>query len=435
MIVIEPLRGRFVAGAACSGCCAGVGRCWLAIVLVALVQSAWVQSAAAADLENGRFTLSGFGTLGADYQNTPGMEFRRTLDTPRGARAGEIDFSTDSRLGLQLAVPLVSGLDVSIQGLTKLSAHDDWRPVLNRAFIRYTPDESLILRIGRIGLGAFQLADAPDVGYSYLPIRPPPEVYGILFSDDVDGADFSVTRDMAGGVIRARVVGGRIVADISLPDGSVASVDLNRVGGVRLEYGYRDWQIHTGAIWLHTDKPDTIPTLLLDGLRNTGVPQAVELADFLTRRGGTTRLLQFGLTYDSGTLLAQLMGMRENSDQPGGPKNNSAFVLLGRRYRQLTQYLQFAMASTFADVHPTGLPDTPPFAPLNAAANAVQTAAQYNQRTLSIGARYDIGQHLDLKAQIDHSWISPPAVDIDRHVPPRQQVQMTIVGLALDFVF
>jgi hypothetical protein len=57
------------------------------------------------------------------------------------------------------------------------------------------------------------------------------------------------------------------------------------------------------------------------------------------------------------------------------------------------------------------------------------------QRTASIGVRYDISRHVDLKFQLDRAKLSDTALIFDRRIGPATDANMTIAAIAVDFVF
>ena len=81
-----------------------IPRCFAAIAATALCATSAAVSAegAPAPEADARWSVSGFGTLGAVWHDEGDTQFRRSVDQRRGARANELDFSIDSTLGLQV---------------------------------------------------------------------------------------------------------------------------------------------------------------------------------------------------------------------------------------------------------------------------------------------------------------------------------------------
>jgi predicted porin len=118
-----------------------------------------------------------------------------------------------------------------------------------------------------------------------------------------------------------------------------------------------------------------------------------------------------------------------------GPKLNSGVVNIGYHRGQYTPFFSYATISTFADIQPTGVPNLPALEPLAQAALAAQIAAQATQHTFSVGVRYDLSPHVDVKLQIDRIVTNETYLIFDRNPSPIDRDHLVVVGLAVDFIF
>jgi hypothetical protein len=378
-------------------------------------------------------TFQGFGTAAVAYHDEPGLEYRRSTSQGRGAGAGEIDLETDSALGLQASLAPRDDLQLVLQGVTQQNADGAWRPHVARAFLRYSPSANVLLRAGRIGYDSYLLAESPAVGYSYLPIRPAPEFFGLFATDDVDGADVAVTRRAGAGIARARVFVGNTSGDQVYQFGSVAPTSSDVLGG-QLDYGVHEWLVRLGAIGVRVRRTPDLSSLA-NALRATGFEESINLAEKIEKSGETIRAYQLAVAYDGRPLQGQLMLTRVDSDMIAAPRVNSGIAVLGYRHRRITPYVSFAAVKSFAAIHSTGLPEEPWFEPLNAAVRNAQTAAQTTQRTQSAGVRYDVTSRLDLKFQVDRVELRDTNLIFDHLGLPRDRARMTLFGVSADFLF
>lgn len=81
-----------------------IPRCLAAVAATALCATSaavYAQGQPAAEAD-ARWSVSGFGTLGAAWHDADDTQFRRSVDQRRGTRANELDFGIDSTLGLQV---------------------------------------------------------------------------------------------------------------------------------------------------------------------------------------------------------------------------------------------------------------------------------------------------------------------------------------------
>jgi hypothetical protein len=127
-------------------------------------------------------SISGFLTAGTTYADKqlltaapPG-----TIATKAVSQDGSIqntpDFSTDSRLGLQISAKVNPDISVTGQLLAKANK-DNSNVEADWAFVSYRVNEPLSIRAGKIKFPTFLISDYYEVGYAYPWIRPPQEVY------------------------------------------------------------------------------------------------------------------------------------------------------------------------------------------------------------------------------------------------------------------
>jgi hypothetical protein len=387
----------------------------------------------AQDFGEQRFMVRGFGTLAATSQNHDDIEFRRTVGQGRGVGDGAIELYTDSIAGIQFDAKVSSTLDVMAQGVTRLGADGDWDSELTQGFIRYSPDDSLQLRAGRLGYDIYLLAESRQVGYSYLALRPAPEFYGLLTNDVIDGADVSYTRRAGRGLVRARLFGGGASSETAFVDGSHTDTDGN-IFGACFDYLYQGWTARIAMIRFEY-KTDPQLRQLAAGLRMTGVPESVAIAEEIDHPELSSSGIQLGVAYDDGPLQAQLLYGVVDSGSIAGPSFQNVYALAGYRLRQFTPYASFASSLDQDPPRGTGLPPLPMFAPLNYAVAQVQDSLRSTQHTASIGVRYDFSSHVDLKLQIDRVALRDSALMFDRRTPPAGPAEFTVAAVALDFVF
>lgn len=388
-----------------------------------------------ADTGERRITFGGFGTLGAVYHDEDGLEYRRSANQPQGARAGEVDLAVDTLAGVQVNAAWNQSLEAVVQGVTRLSADNDWQPQLTRAFLRYSPNEAVELRGGRLGWEIYPRADSRDIGYSQLGIRPPLEVFGFLPTDRFDGADVSMQRPLGAGLASVKLFGGVTAGKIVRGNGSVNDIEGSKVWGGRFEYALGPWILRLGSGVFELDDAPQLDALVA-GLRQTGEPQALALADTFASKERRTLFLVAAAAYDEGPVQARVfVGRTESNDGVGTPKVTSGQVIGGYDFGMLTPFASFSYIDSYNDVRSTGLPDEPQYAALNAGAAAAQAITQNNQSSLALGLRYDFRPKLALKLQIDHVWMDGTTLVFEGNGSQTGKDEMTVFGVALDFIF
>jgi len=378
-----------------------------------------------------RLTPGVFGTLGAVYNATDQVEFRRDVSQTHGAEGGNLSFATDSLLGLQLNVGYGKQLEFVGQVVSKLNEDNGWEPKLSRGFVRYVPDESLRLRVGRIPQQFYLRLDSRDVGYSYRTIRPPVDVYGFASNDTLDGADLVWTKAWKDALWNLTLTGGNTQFAVA----GVSDTPKLLLGGLVVDLYYRDWQFRLAGTLVTTREPGRVNPVVAP-LRATGEPQAVQLADLLANPGDHYNQVLLAVVYDHGPLLFETLAQRITNNQAVGVAFDNGYATLGYQLGKFAPYISFAMMDSHNDLIDTGLSD-PAYAQLNRAARAAQVRAGQvsDQHSLSLGLRYDLARHFDLKLQIDQVWVDNSQLIIDNRPDPTPNIDMTVIGLALDFAF
>lgn len=391
-------------------------------------------SASAAEPGERRLTLGGFGTLGLLYHDDEGLEYRRSEAQPAGAEAGKLDLATDSLAGLQLNAAWSRQLEFVAQAVTRRSADNDWSPEVTRGFVRYDPASWLRLEGGRIGWDIFPRADSRNIGYSLLTIRPAVEVFGFIPTDFFDGGQVALMQPVGTTLAGLKFYGGNANGKFVDKDGSTNDLNGSKLWGGHLDGTVGDWALRLGAgVFELGQYPDL--DALIAGLRQTGDPQATALAEDFARKDRTVVFLTAGAAYDGARTEVRIFVGHTQTDGYAAPNLDGALVIAGYHLGRFTPYASWAVAHNRDDIRPTGLPDTPPFAALNAGAYAVQAASRYDQSGAALGVRYDVMPRVALKVQLDHAWIRGSAMEFDRRADPGSDTEMTLVGVALDFVF
>ena len=412
---------------------AGARRCAPLLTFLLGVASSLGPRLAAADGWDPSFSWGGFGTLGATYHSDPNLVFRRDITQPRGTNADEITFDTDSVFGLQGQVSFGPTLRVLAQVVSKLSPEGDWRPQASRAFLAYTPDQALEFRAGRIGFDAYPLAESPNVGYSYLPIRPAPEFFGLFNAEEFDGGDFRARRYWAGGVVTLRGFAGHTAGDNAPTLDTRVPVGTDNLGG-QLDWARGPLLLRFALARVRVDHLADL-SHIIGALRATGYPQAEAIADRFSSQSNVSHGVQFGIAYDGRPFQAQLLYTHIHTSMGVGPRVDDGLLTLGYRIGRFTPYFLCAVVRPYDDLPPTGLPE-PPFDSLNDAVETLQASGQANQKSFSWGVRYDLSSHFDLKAQIDSISVHQSPLVFDHGIPTSlQPAHVTVFGVALDFVF
>lgn len=379
--------------------------------LVLALTSASTCSAADAT-EPPRVAIAGFGTLGAVSTDKKDVWFARWGVNFPGDR--DPDFSADTLIGLQASLRLTAYNDITLQALAMEDGSERQDPRLTLAFFRQTLAPGLSMRIGRLRVPFFMLSDSLYVNYANPWVRPPVEVYGLNPFNDLDGIDFIYHTRL--GEIDAEIHPYYGSGEIPIPQGKAR---LDETWGLNVVLTHGDLSLHLG----HGDgrftfeRGDPLFKAIAAGLRAARQEEVV--AD-LSGSDGETSFDSVGIQWDDGTWQAVGEYARRHANRYVHSASGW-YLSLGRRFGSITPYVSVARQSM--DKHLADV--TLPPGRLAEAWNLFLTSRNNAQRSVTLGARWDVSPKAALKAEFTHA--RP-----DRHswgsFAPRENPATTRIG-------
>lgn len=414
----------------------------LVLLLFVAALSGWTPTALAQGADTIRF--SGFGTMGLTDASAPhGWGFRRDLGQSGSTDRTRAD--VDSRLGLQLNYTPTTQLEFVTQLLAgrhspgaTLGDHMEW------AFAAIRPTPQLTARLGRVNLDTFLNSDHRNVGFAFLPARPPVELYGLL-PTSLNGADVSHWLDLGDARWRFKIFGGRADGGdrgnkAGVPVSPTVGGSISREsGGLLIRLG-----VTRGVI---TNAPAPLQPLIegLASLATLPVPNVASEAQALRQRLDTTDAAALytalGARYESGPWLLSA----ELAKVSGHPFVDliSGYASAGRRFGDWTLYSVYSRvrSSTPAAAMPQWAPSLAFSPALAAQVQALGTAAatavnlgRPSQRTISLGARWDFHPQMSLKLQWDQIGTESNGASLWTESTP-DSGRSHVTSVLLDYVF
>lgn len=382
---------------------------------------------------NDMFSLSGFGTLGVAYHDERGVTYRRDVSQIRGAESGRIDPRPDSMLGAQLNVRLSGRTEAVLQAISREAIGTGWAPRVNWAYLKYTPDESSALRLGRLGLDLDLQGDLADIGYAGLMVRP----QVILNPRFFEGVDAETTVPMAGGTLRLKGLAGWTRGRL-LSGGEVYDTSGSTVYGGLAEYMRGGWsgRLSAGRVTMAKEAEG------VDALREAlaSAPEGHAALAGILMENRRQDFAALALAYEGGPLRTQASYTRVVS--PGWTDQHMFYANAGYRLERLTPYLGYTRFWMDSSLVSTGIPDglseaTDQF---NAVTALAQSAPKVNKHVLAAGLRYELDDHMALKVQADVIRYKDPdnLIDPAQDATPadrRSWKSMMLYSMSLDFVF
>lgn len=413
------------------------------LILVSLILSLSVRAAdemvrdAQAPVSAEELSFRGFGTLGVARSSSSQAEFVRDLSQPKGLSDGSWSARIDSILGGQVNWQVAKELELVGQAVSRFRYDEKRSPEITWAFARWDMAPDITVRAGRIGADFMMLADSRLVGYSYLAARPSSDFFGPLFFHHFDGADMSISQPAGEGLVRAKVFIG-VTHEKTADMQSIWNTSGSHVGGVVLDYWHGPWQLRANIAQIKFSNDlnvSPLPDLLKAAGNFLNAPSAFSAAQSLETKDTTSRFYSLGLVYEAYGFQSQAMA---NCIRHGaGLLQNSCagYALAGYRSGAITPYVGISVWKSSRRNQTTGLPDIPPFANLNAIFSSVMDATRSDQRTYTLGVRWDVKPNVALKLQWDAIRGDSRSVFPVRNEQPGWDGRTNVISVVSDFVF
>jgi len=381
-----------------------------------------------------RFTLSGFGSLGAVYHNTEDVKYRRDVAQPKGARAGELSTDVDSMLGLQLSVRPTPQLEATLQLVSRNTIERDYQPQVSWAYAKYKPNDSVALRVGRLGLEVYMQGDSAEIGYANLLVRQPI----VFYPRTMDGLDLDLLYPLGEGMLRFKAMVGSATGKLTYSD--PYDTQGSRINAGLAEYAQGSWVARAsyGRITLNHE----LIGQPLDGLRAAlaMAPNGAAVNRYLSMQNRLITYTSLAVAYDEGPLqgTASLVQIASEDWQ-----NQQGFTSqLGYRLGKFTPYVAYSRSRTDRSIIATGIPSglSPATDALNRGATTAQANLKNNLSDAALGVRYDLSRNTSVKLQVDRILYRDPGSIWDDSLAKtdyqnRSNRAMMLLSGVLEFVF
>jgi hypothetical protein len=331
-------------------------------------------------------TFSGFGTLGAVHSAYDEADFIAAVSQPNGVGYSRKWSATpDSDLGAQANIALPDGLSGVVQVLSRYDADGNYRPSLEWANLKYDFTPDLAVRIGRILLPTYELADVRNVGYSLPWVRVPVEITYASTATHSDGLDVLYQLRSGAFTQDLQLQWGTTMEDLP---GLAFTSNSARITMFSDTVRYGDANLH--LVYQQSDTAQNIP----GRLRLTGVGFSYEPGPwFVSGDSNYTQNAYFG------DLL-------------------SWYVSAGMRFGHFAPY------TLYSTTHQQSV-------------GTSTLTSLGNQHTVGAGVRWDFAKNLDFKLQLEQvtlDSLDDPAAFANLQSGARVGDKAHVISLALDFL-
>ncbi len=371
-----------------------------------------------------------YGSLVASYHNNDALTLKRDISQQDGVEAHSFNAISNSLMGGQVSYNINSQFSATTQLVSRNNVWDNWQPRVVSAFIKYTPSNPLQFRFGRMPR-SFLVGDSIYVGYANNNIMPPTEIFGVTDNKSYDGMDVDYCWPFAGGINSVKLGYGK-------PVGLSLSTQDGYIDGTQTMFGLLEWQKDTlqirGSVTKYLSSTDTLDilsnNLALIPLGNAQLRAQQISAD----KNYSTTIFSVSAKYEINKW--QMLGSVLSFTRSGFPEahGKAGMLLLSHNMDKFTPYASFSWIESQQDSNDLALNLPASFTTLTNSYAILANSQNYKQSTLSIGLRYDINEHYDIKLQLDQVRSNNSPLMGASSANPKDE-SMTVFNIGLDFLF
>ena len=389
---------------------------------------------------------SGYGTLGYSGDNDDRLTLIRELSQePRNGFSTGSSWRPDTRLGLHLDYHPTASTELVAQAVLRDQATQNTNTILELAYAGVALGPHWRIRGGRVGFDPFLMSDYRNLGFAYVWTRPPPEYYSWMPIFSVDGLDvIAEITDGDGGLWRMRGQAG-ISTPMLVIGNQAFTVQVRDLYGLSLTRETFLWRLKLGYTQYRTtnDPPTLAPLITGLGQVAAGAPPGIADEAQLLREqiqidGARQDFLSFGGVYDDGSWITQFEIGRVGANRDILMSSEMGYLMLGHRVGHWTPFVTGAFANRSRALRaPVNDWDAIGLGGLQDVAISVANSTYSDQRSLTLGLRWDLHPSAALTAQVARVEIKPDGYALWWRQPQinSERTLVTTFGLALDFLF
>jgi hypothetical protein len=387
-----------------------------------------------------RLQFGGFGTFGAAFTDSHQVAYPRDTSAYLGAE----DYPTvteDSRLGLQGHLKLGQTLGATLQVVSQYRYNGTYMPDITKAELVWNPVLGTQVHAGRMN---YESHLDQNVGYDYLWVRPPVEVYSALAVGVMDGVDVSQALPLGGkAILVLKAYGGTSAGRIAVWRVGTMNFNGGREFGLVTAVLDGPWRIafSGGQIIIPSEFPAPLNQLPADFDLYAGAladPRLAQSGSLFSIKGAVERGWGTTVTYADDRVQLEGQFTRTYTNRWLLAPVASGCLYMGYKAGKVEPYVMWAR--TLAQ--PLRMPyvGAIPYLPDPASQAFVPGITRFlqgldrNQYTWSAGERWDFASWAAFKAQID--WVhSAQGASPLSPVPTGFQGNLKVFTMLVDFKF
>ncbi|WP_278404780.1 porin [Pseudoalteromonas ruthenica] len=382
--------------------------------------------------------LSGFATVGVSYNESEQYGFRTDVSVTDGKTNSELDFSSLSRLGIQLHKQF--NTQWGFTGQWVLKSHPDYSlgDVTQLAFLSYSPKPNWTIKAGRTAFDLFMMSPYRNIGYAYTATHAPIEFYGLIPHRSIDGIELSSAHATDQGMFSTRWYYGKSKDYLTNFDFQWR-IALDDIAGATLTLEQGNWLWRANYTQAYIDnEPDHYAQLreLAQSVPEQIWPQARDIAKRLKTVDTRLQYVTLGAKYDNGQYYVQSEIARVSADSDILTHLHNGYVVFGTRWQDFTVQLGYSVTHGKRQQIDKPLQTNPLADELHFQLERGFNYYVNDQSTTSLSTRYDFRADMAAKLQLEYIDLDSS----DNQFMLRREVfstpeSFTVVSATIDWVF
>ena len=413
-------------------------------ILLLLVLCVTSQLSAAIETE-----FSGFANVGFTYADSEQIEFRTSLINV--AREG-LTWQSDTVVGLQMNTRLDNKLDFVGQVILQDRNDDALSNVLELAFLRYQINRNWSTKLGRFSTNSYLLTDYRYVRHAQYWARPPLEMYsptGVL--GNMNGLQVNYSKDYQYGILKLSWSYGNSYFRNDQAEGNLRTKfdDLNAFS---VEMNTNRWRVQANylsatLVDFEIAGADDI-SALQQTLPPAFIPIALAIQSRIVPENSQVDYTTIGSHYQGDNLefITEIADLK--SEWALSQSNRTAYASIAYNLDKFTPFITVsgALRDEFPEIVDFGelQASLPPemfqqVVLLTSESNELLRGASIDQRSISMGLRWDVSMNWSIKFQVDHNRISEAGSGlfstVNSELAPTADITYNVVNLSFSTIF
>lgn len=377
-------------------------------------------------------SINGFGTLGGSYNSNENILFRDNVFSNVGSK-GDFSLTTHSKLGLQLDHKISDSLEATLQEVGSKKRDGKIDLDLDWANVKYTPNDNISFKLGRMQLPVFMYSDSTNLNYANTWTHLPKEIYSLIPFKSFNGIETEIKQVYNDHNFNLEFSSGYEKDNIYTQEG-IADTRLKNLFGVSLSDTYKNFKVRSS--YFQGDGKIAVDELyqLIDVAKSMGINSAQNYSlDDLK-----FKYYSLGSSYQGDNLFLSGEYVWVDSNNKVVDNINGWYISSGYQFDKIMPYITYGKAKQKGATSD----DIPVLDPIyggdfiKTQFDKMISIFAYTQESISYGLRYDIYENMALKFQMDRIYYKQGAKTIHyMDDVPFDKKHFDVYSITLDFVF